>query len=215
MLEIYNGCPGVRNYGDERHPSVERMWDIVLTRRLAELKLPVIYATAGDGAREFTDFGPGLANPGRGWIMVRTDDLSQPAILEALDRGQFYATTGVLLNDVRFDGETLSIDIAPRYGVSHRTQFIGTTRGYDATSTTQPGEPGERLSHVYSPQVGRVLLEQAGDRVSYRMTGSEIYVRAKVISTAPHPNPHATGDLQVAWIQPVQPSVSTRPAAVR
>ena len=30
-------------------------------------------------------------------------------------------------------------------------------------------------------------------------------MRAKVISTKPHPNPYQKGDVEVAWTQPVVP----------
>ena len=32
-----------------------------------------------------------------------------------------------------------------------------------------------------------------------------MYVRAKVTSSKPHPNPYAEGDVEVAWTQPVVP----------
>src|SRR5439155_1037549 len=40
-FEIFNGHPGVKNYGDTTHVSTERMWDIVLALRLGKHKLPV------------------------------------------------------------------------------------------------------------------------------------------------------------------------------
>jgi len=39
------------------------MWDIVLTQRLTELKLPVMYGLATDDAHSFTKMGTG-SNPG-------------------------------------------------------------------------------------------------------------------------------------------------------
>ena len=40
---------------------------------------------------------------------------------------------------------------------------------------------------------------------TYTLTGKEMYVRAKVTSSKPHPNPYAKGDVEVAWTQPVVP----------
>ena len=40
---------------------------------------------------------------------------------------------------------------------------------------------------------------------SYRLTGKELYVRAKVTSTKQHPNPFQKGDVEVAWTQPMVP----------
>jgi hypothetical protein len=39
FFEVYNGHPGVRNAGDSQRASTERIWDIILTRRLTELGL--------------------------------------------------------------------------------------------------------------------------------------------------------------------------------
>ena len=39
----------------------------------------------------------------------------------------------------------------------------------------------------------------------YRFQGDELYVRAKVTSSRPHPNPYAQGDFECAWMQPVTP----------
>jgi hypothetical protein len=206
FFEVYNGHPGVRNYGDETYVSTERMWDIVLTRRFAELDLPVMYGLATDDAHGYTSWGVGQVNPGRGWVMVKARFLTPTHIIEAMQRGDFYASTGVTLEGIRFQNDTLEIEIQPRTGVSYRTQFIGTLEGYDPTSSPVSGDAAPGVTRRYSDDIGQVLAEQEGTRARYRLTGREIYVRAKVISTAPHPNPFAEGDVEVAWTQPVQPS---------
>ena len=57
FVEMYNGHPGVRNYGDAQHPDMERMWDIVLTKRLIERKTTVMFGIATDDAHEYTAWG--------------------------------------------------------------------------------------------------------------------------------------------------------------
>ena len=54
FFEVYNGHPIVHNSGDEQHASTERIWDIVLTKRLAELDLPVMYGLATDDGHELS-----------------------------------------------------------------------------------------------------------------------------------------------------------------
>lgn len=206
LFEVYNGHGGVRNYGDELHASTERMWDIILTTRLEKMGGPMLYGVASDDAHAYPWAGGGMSPPGRGWIMVRAKALAPSEIVLAMERGDFYATTGVVLNGVRFANDTLEIEIAPRAGVSYTTQFIGTVAGYDRTVTPQKDKKGVRVTSKYSDDVGKVLAEQTGLRASYKLTGQEIYVRAKIISSAKHPNPHAAGDFEVAWVQPVQPS---------
>jgi hypothetical protein len=207
FFEIYNGHPSVHNYGDEHHVGTERMWDIILTRRLAELNLPVIYGTATDDAHEYHKWGPQSANPGRGWVMVSAAHLTPESLIEAMEAGDFYASTGVVLKDVVFDGKTLKVIIKPQTGVSYATQFIGTMRGYNPESRPVAGADGVEIqtTRIYSDDIGKVLAEAKGTVARYVLTGKEIYVRAKVISTRPMDNPAVAGDVEVAWIEPVVP----------
>jgi hypothetical protein len=184
---------------------VEYIWDVVLTRRLGELNLPIIYGTADDDAHAFTTEGPGGAHPGRGWVMVRARYLTPEKILKAMQKGDFYASTGVVLKDVKFDGHALSVEIQPKPGVTYRTQFIGTLTGYDTRTSPRGPDPKAELTLKYSDDVGKVLSEQTGTEANYKLTGNELYVRAKVISSAKQPNPSVEGDLERAWVQPVRP----------
>ena len=193
------------NTGDEQHPSVECIWDAVLTRRLGELNLPIIYGTATDDAHNFTTMNTGAANPGRGWVMVRTRYLTPERILRSLQRGDFYASTGVTLKDVKFADNVLSVEIDPKPGVEYRTRFIGTLRGYDTKTSPRSEDPKAHLTLKYSADVGKVLAEQTGPKASYKLNGQELYVRARIISSAKKQNPAVEGDLEMAWVQPVRP----------
>jgi hypothetical protein len=216
FFEVGNGHPGVHNLGDETYMSTERMWDVALTKRLAEYHLPILYGVADDDAHSFTGNslkGANAAGPGRGWIVVRAARLSPGALVEAMYQGDFYASTGVALRSVRFANDRLDIDIDARPGVSYKTQFIGTLEGYDGSVMYLPSDPDRGMTCRYSDDLGRVLAEQCGPHASYELSGREIYVRAKVTSTARHLSPLVAGEFQVAWVQPVQPA--GRAAAVR
>jgi hypothetical protein len=126
FFEVYNGHPGVRNYGDATHAGTERIWDILLTRRLAELRLDPIWGTAVDDAHAYHSFNPKASNPGRGWIMVRAPELSAAALIAAMERGDFYASTGVELTEVRRGPRELGLEIKAEPGVTYLTRFIGT-----------------------------------------------------------------------------------------
>lgn len=93
-LELYNAHPLVNNHGDHEHPGVEEMWDDLLTRGKR------IYALASDDAHYFHTDDPKKSRPGFGWIMVRSHKLRSKEIIEAMDSGDFYASSGVILNDV-------------------------------------------------------------------------------------------------------------------
>jgi hypothetical protein len=57
----------------------------------------------------------------------------------------------------------------------------------------------------YSADIGKVVSHSEDPKPSYTLTGKELYVRAKVTSSKPHPNPYAKGDVEVAWTQPIVP----------
>lgn len=207
FFEVYNGHPSVHNPGDELHASTDRIWDIILTLRLAELGGGVIYGVATDDAHQYHDYAGNRSNPGRGWVMVRAIRLTPESIVAAMEAGDFYASTGVQLKDVRSDGSTLQVEIEPERGVTYKTQFIGTRRGYDRRTEPVRDEAGKEVyaTRRYSNDVGEVLAEVEGNTASYAFTGEELYVRAKVVSSKPAENPVARGELQTAWIQPVVP----------
>jgi hypothetical protein len=205
FFEVYNGHPEVRNYGDAKHAGVERMWDIILTQRLAQNPENVMYAVAVDDAHNYHTNASNKSNPGRGWVMVRAARLDAPSIITAMEQGEFYASSGVRLRDVRRDRKRLSLVIEPETGVTYRTQFIGTRIGYDPTSHPVPGTNGlpMAVTRVYSSDIGQVLAEAGGLAPSYMLKGNELYVRAKVISSKPKANPYTKGELEVAWTQPL------------
>jgi hypothetical protein len=185
FFEVYNGHPATNVNGDAQRPGNEALWDRANTRRRAELDLPLLYALATDDAHDHHLEGPTKSNCGRGWIQVRARELSPAALIEAMRAGEFYASTGVELEDVRFDGRALTVDVAREDGLSYLTRFVGAAR--------TDGEPG-----------GVVLLETEADPAVYTLQGGEGYVRATVVSSRPQRNPAAPGDMERAWTQPVR-----------
>ena len=69
------------------------------------------------------------AGPGKGWVMVRSQRLEPEMILDAMDRGDFYSTTGMILRDIRRQGNIILVQIEPRDGVKYLTEYVGTRRG--------------------------------------------------------------------------------------
>jgi hypothetical protein len=206
-FEIFNGHPGVKNYGDPTHASVERMWDIVLALRLGKLKLPIVYGMATDDAHGYHAFGVGKVNPGRGWIMVKAPYLTAESMVRGIDAGNYYCSTGVVLKDVMRSPTELSLAIKAEEGVQYKTQFIATMRDAQLASEPRRDKEGKSLdvTRTYSADIGKVVAETDSLEPSYKLTGKELYVRAKVISTKLHPNPYQKGDVEIAWTQPSMP----------
>ena len=187
FFEVYNGHPSVRNHGDADHPSMDRMWDIALTHRLTETDLGLLYCLATDDAHSHYAFGVGRANPGRGWIMVRAGKLDADSIIAAMKKGDFYASSGVIVDDFARAGDTYRVNIRPQEGVAFITQFIGTRREAE----------GEQA-------IGEVLRETTANPAVYELEGDELYVRAKVISSRMQANPVVGEEApEYAWTQPV------------
>ncbi len=207
FFEIFNGHPGVRNYGDPTHASCERIWDIVLTLRLAKHKLPIIYGVATDDAHGYHEFGVGKVNPGRGWVMVRTQHLSAESIVRGLEAGDFYSSSGVKLDDFGRKDNELSLTIRSEAGITYKTQFVATMRDVSLESKPHLDKDGKELevTRLYSDEVGKVVAEVDGVNPKYKFSGKELYVRAKVTSSKAHPNPYQKGDVECAWTQPVSP----------
>ena len=204
FFEVYNGHPRVHNEGDHEHPSTARMWDILLAQRLSAGR-EVMYGLATDDSHYYGSFTSGGNNPGRGWVMVRAPELTANALVEAMERGDFYSSTGVVLSDIALRDGQLRLEIAADSNVTYRTRFIGTRRGFDSHSEEQRGEDGV-VSRRYSDDIGQLLAEVPGASPSYRLRGDEIYVRAQVISSRLKEYGYPEGELETAWTQPVVPT---------
>ncbi len=209
FFEVFNGHPGVFNNGTNRTPSMDRLWDIILTRRLAELKFPLVYGIGTDDGHNYHGKAVGKSNPLRGWVWVRAEKLTPESLIAAIEAGDFYSSSGVKLRELRQSASEISLEIEAEPGVTYTTQFIGTRKNYDAKNEPQRNAAGEalRVAHTYSKDIGVVLAEVKGPKASYRPKGDELYVRAKIISSKPHPNPSQRGDVETAWTQPVVPRV--------
>ena len=152
LLEIFNGHPLVHNDGGGEHRSLEEIWDRLLTRGKR------IYGIAVDDAHHFREeFAAHRSNPGRGWVVVRADSLTASSLLTSLENGQFYATTGVELDDVSVANGRMRIQIRQRGDFAYRTEFIGSG--------------------------GRVLARSKSNPADYRLRGGERYVRARVMDS--------------------------------
>jgi hypothetical protein len=208
FFEVYNGHRGVENHGDEIHASVERIWDIVLTQRLAELDLGNVYGLAVDDAHNHANSYSQNSRPGRGWVMVRAKYLTPEHLINAMKAGDFYGSSGVTLRSIDRSDSALGIEIEAEAGLTYTTTFIGTREGYDASSeavTDVSTGAALNVTRRYSDDIGEVLATVVGTSPRYVFTGDEIYVRALVTSSRPHPNPFAEGDFEQAWVQPVLP----------
>ena len=207
FFEVYNGHAHVRNDGDEQHASTERMWDIINTHRIAERRDVPLLGLAVDDSHHYRVFSPTHSNSGRGWVMVQATELNAASIINALEAGNFYASTGVTLSNIVWRDNKLTVRVDPEIGVNYTIQFIGTRRPIDWQSRPVIGPAGHPLAvtRLYSSGMGAVLAEQRGTIASYTCKGDELYVRAKIISSKPKENAVVPDEPEMAWTQPVLP----------
>jgi hypothetical protein len=152
LLEIFNGHPHVNNLGGGGFPDLEQMWDAILSSGM------LVYGIAVDDAHTFKQPGnPAVAGPGRGWVVVRTNRLDGRAIVSALENGDFYASTGVTLDDYVVTAKSMTVTVRKDAWAKYRVQFIG--------------------------HGGRVLHEALDSPAEYVFKGGERYVRARVLES--------------------------------
>ena len=206
FFEVYNGHPAVHNEGNAIRAGTSRIWDIVLTKRITAGKR-VLYGMATDDAHNYHE-SPAPAKQsrsGRGWVMVRSQKLDAASLIAAMEAGNFYASSGVTLRDARHDSEGISIEIEPQPGVTFRTEFIGTCKGWDPASEAVLGPKGEslRTTRRYSKDVGRILATADGTTARYTFKGDELYVRARIVSSRKKEGVLSPDEMEQAWTQPV------------
>lgn len=175
LLEIINGYPfsnnlgGVSNSG-EVGLSAEALWDVLLSAG------NVVWGAAADDSHDYAAFDMKNAmTPGKGWIVVRAASLTPAAINRSLLAGQFYASNGIELKDVRADEHSLAISI------DYLPEAVAIFR------------PSARFRTMFIGRHGRILHEAHGVAVSYSFRGDEQYVRAVIMDS----------DGRKAWTQPV------------
>lgn len=200
--EIYNGHPGINYLGDETRVGHEKLWDIANTLRIAQFKAPPLYGVGTDDSHHYHGEE---SSPGRGWVMVHASKLDANEIVKAMKAGDFYASSGVVMDDIAFTDGTLRLRIHAEPGVTYQTIIRGTLEGFDATTREQQSPEGDpnptRL--LYTDDVGKTLATLDGAEVSWKPTGKELYFRATVVSSKPHPNPSFKDQTEMAWVQPM------------
>jgi len=152
LFEIFNGHPHVNNQGGGGITGLEAAWDHILTSG------QMLYGIAVDDAHVFKrPWDRNAARPGQGWVMVRAERLHPRALLEAMERGNFYASTGVELSELQTNEQEIAITIKEDPTAKYRIQFIG--------------------------KGGKLLKEEITSPARYQIRGDEGYVRGRVLDS--------------------------------
>ena len=213
-------------YMPEADFSNDRVWDVVLAHRCRD-NGELLYGIGTDDAHWYPNSGtPEPCFPfADGYIQVRAEALTAEALIAAMDRGDFYASCGVDLEDVSFDREsgTLSVSVPAKVGTAYRIRFVGTKKNFDGDvkatlewNGNKAAAIGGRKMAIYSKSIGVTLKEVAGtcgERVaaSYTLAPDDLYVRAIIESddkaTAYGMKSFNHPKVTMAWTQPYRKTV--------
>jgi len=136
-VEIFNNNVKMNNSGRAIACDI---WDALLSQGRK------VYGIASDDFHHYSRCGGGF-------IMVQAEDKSGAAILEAISRGRFYSSSGILLKDITAGENRIHIAAASPRVPETVFRFIG--------------------------KDGILLAEQSGKEACYTVRGNEGYVRVE------------------------------------
>lgn len=133
-LEVFNGN------SPDATPVNEMLWDSILSSPAGR----PVFAVASD------DNHFKKSNVGRGWIMVRSPALTKEDILENIRKGNFYASTGIVLKSYKVRKNSITVD----------------------------SKNGKRI--LFIGKNGTVLSTADSSSAIYNFKGNELYIRVKI-----------------------------------
>lgn len=181
FFELYNGHPAVHNEGDDMHIDLETMWDLINISYYNDRK-PLLLGIATDDSHNYHVKSINYSNTGRGWVMVNSQKIEIASLIEAMETGDFYSSSGVILKKVYHNKEKLFIEIEPKEGIVYEIIFMGYRKG---------GHNIEEFKRV------------KGTSSDYTFQENDLFVRAKINSNDLKENPYRVGETKQAWVQPV------------
>ena len=180
FFELYNGHPAVNNAGNDEYDSTEIMWDLVNIHYLDQGK-PLLYGIATDDSHHYHNFTADLSNTGRGWVMVNSKKLETSSLIEAMEKGDFYASTGITIKKYVVTKNQIRVEVEPEQGVHYEILFLGYKDGGEAVETL------ERIKDT---------------KGSYTFQDNDLFIRVKITSDALKESPPNTQETKKAWTQP-------------
>lgn len=114
--------------------------------------------------------------------MVRSESLTAESLIASMEVGDFYATTGVILNEYGVTSDEITVSIREEKGIKYSIEFIGVLKNSN--------EP-------------TVLRKIDAPTASFTNNTDYLFVRARITSTKLKDNPFQEGDFEMAWTQPV------------
>ena len=122
------------------------------------------------------------SNSGRGWVMVNTKKLTTENLILAMEKGDFYASTGIYLKKFYTDHKQIEIVVDPEVGASYEIIFMGYKKGAEEVIE---------------------LKKVQGTSATYNYQNEDIFVRVRINSDIRKTNPIFDNETKKAWTQPL------------
>lgn len=172
-IEVFNTtCQASIGRGNSQY-----VWDELLTRGR------LVRAVATDDCHR-----PGFDSR-RAWTMVRAPELSPVAILDALRRGHFYASTGPEIHSVVLRGDVVEVECSPVQAVELICDPTRGSRLEAGTNSDAVGAVRRRGGHLPEGVVDGGLVTGA----TFELRREPRYARVQVVDSAG----------RMAWTNPI------------
>ena len=113
--------------GDETHYGIETMWDLINISYYNDNK-PLLLGIATDDSHNYHTKSSNHSNSGRGWVMVNSSKIETSSLIEAMESGDFYSSSGIFLKKV-YNTEKFFIEVEPKKGIDYEIIFMGYRKG--------------------------------------------------------------------------------------
>jgi hypothetical protein len=139
-IEVFNSVIGRLNGTG----LAEDTWDYLLS------KGKLVWGFGNDDFHRWYDLN-------KSWTMIYSESKDENDIKSSINSGAFYLSTGLYLNDITFDSNTIKLKASEYacYSKDYQYIFIGKN--------------------------GKILHKQEGEWGEYKLSGNELYVRVKVV----------------------------------
>lgn len=182
FFELYNGSPDSHNFDESDGEGMESIWD----KLLSEGKK--VYGVASDDAHQFKTRRLEDSTPGTGWIMVFSPKLDSDVIVNSMAKGDFYATSGLVLGEIIRSNEKYvvkaddkaSLEMLKKdYIIGHKIILAKTGAGLNSKQTFKKSYPLGWTVEFIGPH-GEIFQTTHGPKADYSPKKILKYLRAKI-----------------------------------
>jgi len=162
-MEIYNhGCFSTEGYGTDDGQTYDTL--LRMGRRLAVF--------ANDDNHNKYPFGDPLCDSFGGFNMIKAEELTYEAVIAAIEKGDFYCSTGPSIEKLYLDGNILHVECSPARDIFLRTEPRNKAANRSPHVGTKAGEVITHAQFEIRPEDGYVRLEVVDH------AGKKAYTRA-------------------------------------